>query len=76
MNSFIKKITLLAALLFSVSTYAQNAPAPIEMADGMIQSGKIYVVVAVLTAIFIGFITYLVLLDKKISKLEKEINTK
>lgn len=43
-----------------------------DMADEMRSNGKIYVVVAVLTAIFIGIILYLIRLDRKISKLEKE----
>jgi uncharacterized membrane protein len=42
------------------------------MANSMRSNGKIYVVVAVLTTILVGLIAYLVRLDKKISKLEKE----
>lgn len=45
------------------------------MADEMRSNGKIYVVVAVLTTIFLGIILYLIRLDKKLSKLEKEIKT-
>lgn len=45
---------------------------PIEMATGMRSSGKIYVVVAVLSMVLIGLIIYLFTLDRKISKLEKE----
>ncbi len=48
--------------------YAQ----PVEMATGMRSNGKIYVVVAVLSMVLIGLIIYLVTLDRKISKLEKE----
>jgi len=40
--------------------------------NSMRSNGKIYVVVAVLVAIFIGIILYLIRLDRKISKLEKE----
>jgi hypothetical protein len=43
-----------------------------EMADSMRSNGKIYVVVAVLLVILAGLIFYLVGLDRKISKLEKE----
>jgi CcmD family protein len=46
--------------------------AKIEMADVLYQNGKIYLVVLVLLTIFAGIIFYLVRLDKKISKLEKE----
>ena len=43
-----------------------------EMATEMRSNGKIYVVVAVLVTIFIGILLYLVRLDRKITKLEKE----
>jgi CcmD family protein len=46
---------------------------PIEMADTMRAQGKIYVVVAILLLIFAGLITYLVMLDRKISKIEKKL---
>ena len=36
------------------------------------ESGKINVVIAVLIVIFIGLIFYLIKLDRKISKIEKE----
>ena len=73
--SLIRKAGILALLLLSTSTFAQNN-APVEMADTLLQSGKIYVVVTVLSVIFIGIITYLIMLDRKITKLEKEINNK
>ncbi len=57
-------------LLLSLSAIAQeNAP---EMADKFRADGKIYVVVLVLATIFAGIIAYLVRLERKISKLEKE----
>ncbi|MBN4066094.1 CcmD family protein [Candidatus Amoebophilus asiaticus] len=36
------------------------------------QSGKIYVVVSVLVTIFLGIVIYLISIDKKISRIEKE----
>jgi hypothetical protein len=42
------------------------------MADLMRSNGRIYVVVAVVVTILIGLILYLVRLDKKITRLEKE----
>ncbi len=45
----------------------------VEMADTFRADGKIYVVVAVLSVITISLLAYLFVLDKKISKLEKEI---
>lgn len=48
----------------------------VEMADQLRSNGKIYVVVAILLVIFIGIILYLISLDKKISKLENNLNNK
>jgi tetrahydromethanopterin S-methyltransferase subunit D len=48
---------------------AQEKPA---MADVMRSNGKIYVVVAVCLTILIGLFLYVVSVDRKISKLEKE----
>lgn len=48
------------------------AQAQTEMADTMRANGKIYVVVVVLATIFAGIFAYLVYIDRKISKLEKE----
>ena len=47
----------------------------IEMADTMRSEGKIYVVVAVLCVILMVLIIYLISIDRKVSKLEKEINS-
>ena len=43
----------------------------VEMADFMRQDGKIWVVVGVILILFTGIILYLISLDRKISKLEK-----
>jgi CcmD family protein len=43
------------------------------MADQMRAEGKIYVVVGVLLIILIGLLLYLVSIDRKLSKLEKEV---
>jgi CcmD family protein len=39
----------------------------------MLEYGKIFVVVAVLSVILIGIFVYLFVMDRKIGKLEKEI---
>jgi CcmD family protein len=41
--------------------------------DFMRSTGKIYVVVAVIVAIFIGIIAFIMYLDKKLTKLENQI---
>ena len=66
---------LSAMFIISASTYAQQNQ-PVDMADGLYQSGKIYVVITVISIIFIGIVTYLIMLDRKIGKLEKEIKNK
>ncbi len=69
-----KTLSLLICLLISVSLFAQdNAAGEPEMADKLFEDGRIYVVVAVVATIFTGIIVYLVNLDSKISKLEKQI---
>ena len=59
-------LTILSSLAFSFAT-AQDP----EMADGMRSSGKIYVVVAIVLVVLAGLIVYLVLLDRKVTRLEK-----
>lgn len=44
----------------------------IEMADKLRDNGKIYVVVAIITLLFIGFFAYLISVDRKLSKLEQK----
>jgi CcmD family protein len=39
----------------------------------MRSTGKIYVVVAVIVAIFVGIVAFLMYLDKKLTKLENQI---
>ena len=74
MIRLVKKTGMLFALIImSMASFAQDDQA-VEMANGLYQSGKIYVVVTVLSVIFIGIVVYLISLDKKISKLEKENN--
>ncbi|MBD0332917.1 MAG: CcmD family protein [Chitinophagaceae bacterium] len=68
-----KKLGLLvsALCLSTFSLLAQNKNA--EMADVMRSNGKIYVVVAVIITIFAGLVIYLIRLDNKITRLEKEL---
>lgn len=63
----------MALILMQLTVLAQTGT-DVPMADGMRSNGKIYVVVAVILAIFLGIILYLFRLDRKISRLEKDIN--
>jgi Tfp pilus assembly protein PilO len=65
-----RTISLSLLLLSAVSGFAQE----VEMADTMRSEGKIYVVVAILTVILVGLIGYLIILDRKVSRLEKKLD--
>ena len=67
-------VSLLAIfwLVLGIPAFAQN-PAEIEMADQLRADGKIFVVVAVLTVMLIGIFIFLFLLDRKMSRLEREL---
>ncbi len=67
-----KIIFLLLLFALSASIWAQDGKQKVEMADTMRSNGRIYVVVAVVLTILIGLVLYIVRLDRKISKLEKE----
>ncbi|MDX5422710.1 MAG: hypothetical protein LPK07_08185 [Hymenobacteraceae bacterium] len=45
----------------------------VEMADVLRQDGKIYVVVVVLLTVLVGVLFYLISLDRKVGKLEKQL---
>ncbi|MBA2499069.1 MAG: CcmD family protein [Chitinophagaceae bacterium] len=68
MKKFATSFVFCLLMLF---TLAQDT-AETEMADLMRSNGKIYVVIAVMLTILLGLIFYLVRLDKKISRLEKD----
>jgi len=68
-----KKVILSLLLVINglICSFAQSDTG-VEMATGLRSSGKIYVVVAVLVVIFLGITLYLVSIDKKVSRLEKQ----
>lgn len=57
---------------FNMIAVAQSDPSKVQMADSMRSNGKIYVVIAVILTILFGLVLYILRLDKKISRLEKE----
>jgi len=65
----LKRITSTIYILL-ITRLAANAET--EMADTLRSNGKINVVVMVLATIFAGIFAFLVYLDRKISKMEKE----
>ena len=58
-------------MLFSLSVLAENS---MTLDEFFYQNQKIYVVVAILLIIFLLIVGYLIRLDRKISKLEKNQN--
>ena len=73
-----RKISFYPLIIFLLCNVLVNAQtvvntAPVEMADGMRSNGKIYVVVGVLVIILIGLFAYLISIDRKVSRVEKEI---
>lgn len=79
-----KKLVLIALMIFSLSAVAQEkipvtesdySNNSVEMADVMRSDGKIYVLVGVIVLIFVGITVYLISTDRKISKLEQNIQS-
>ncbi len=81
-----KIVRILALLCFLLSTALGTQPVQaqpaqtettagpeVEMADTLRQDGKIYVVIVVLLTVLAGLIFYLVSIDRKVGKLEKQL---
>jgi CcmD family protein len=69
MNRY-KYLTGFLLMLLPMVSQAQD---DVAMADTFRQEGKIYVVVAVALVILTGIFVYLFLLDRKVSKIEKQL---
>jgi len=69
MKKFI--FTLALILSFTLNLLAQNSSG-VEMADSLRSSGKIYVVVLVISVVFIGLAIYLFSIDSRLKKIEKQ----
>lgn len=71
MNNLLRRGALsLLTLCLSLAALAQENG--VEMADTMRSNGKIYVVIAVILTILAGLILYLVRIDRRVTKLERE----
>ncbi|HAS40241.1 MAG TPA: CcmD family protein [Microscillaceae bacterium] len=82
MRKIFKKLTFVIAFisLSFINLYAQGGdvakakkPFDAPMADALRASGKIYVVVVVLGIVLTGIFIYLISLDRKIKKIEQEV---
>ena len=67
----VRFLLLCTALCVNVISFAQAKK--VEMADEMRSNGKIYIVVAVCLTILVGLFLYVFSLDRKLSKIEKEV---
>jgi len=56
----------------AIISYAQD-DGKVDMADTMRSNGRIYVVVAVVVLILLGLLLYLIRLDRKITRLERDV---
>jgi hypothetical protein len=84
LNTWVLVVGLALSLLMNTAVQAQDngesvlveanagAAPPIEMADRLRQDGKIYVVVGCVLVVLAGMIFYLVSIDKKVSRLERQ----
>jgi len=62
-------------LLFLFTAFFSNAqPAEPQMADAFRESGKIYVVISVIGIIFLALVVFMIILERKIKKLEDKTN--
>ena len=66
---FLRLLFMVCALLLNIVSFAQDKQ---EEVNVMRSNGKIYVVVAVCLTILLGLFLYVFLIDRKISKLEKD----
>ena len=65
-------LTLLSAVIATMSAFSVNAQSNTDwLTNTMFLSGKINVVVAVISAVFILLVIYLFSIDRKLSKMEK-----
>lgn len=71
-----KRVLGLMFICISLLSQAQqmvvdNAP---QMADVFREEGKIYVVIAVIALIFLSLLVFLLYIERKLKKIEKQIN--
>lgn len=66
-----ERIALAFSFFLSFTASAQNE---VAMADAMRENGKIYVVVAIVAIIFAGIVVYLISIDRKTARLQKQLD--
>jgi hypothetical protein len=71
-----KILTTIFLLLIGTITLLAQENESAKQATGLRADGKIYVVIFVVVTILLGLFLYVIRLDRKISKLEKNENVK
>jgi len=66
-----KKLSFLLFFLMCSTIVLAQPNQPVEMADALRSSGKIYVVIATICIIFVGLAIYLFSIDRRLKKIEK-----
>ncbi len=78
MKIFSKTLFSIIAVILAtpIAAIAQEAANQPEMATGMRSNGLIYVVVGVIVIILGGLFLFLIRIDRKLNKMEREIDNK
>ena len=69
MKNQLKLILSIISIILPATAFAQEP----EMADTMRSEGKIYVLLAIILVVLFGLITYLVFIDRKVTRIEKKL---
>jgi uncharacterized transporter YbjL len=73
----IKRVLSLVLLFGAIICQAQEGViAEPQMADKFREDGKIYVVITVIAMVFLAIVIFLIALERKIKKIENQINDK
>lgn len=70
----IKRILSLMFFLCALVISAQETVSAPQMADNFRSEGKIYVVITVIAMIFAALVIFLIAIERKVKKLENQIN--
>ena len=68
------KLKIFSLLFVFLTTILTSAHAQVESVDFMRSIGKIYAVVAVIVLIFIGILLFLIYLERKVTRIENQLN--
>ena len=70
-----KRVLSFIFILLSLVSNSQEASSP-QMADVMRENGKIYIVISVIGLIFLALVLFLVVIERRVKKLEEELKNK